>query len=82
MFLPEIYMFLQRIHAAPRQAPSVLGTAPEAADPEETRHPARVLSDGDAPGRTSVDPRPAASPTSAAQPASEWDEWKSVRDVA
>ena len=82
MFLPEIYMFLQRLHAAPRQASSIPGAAPEAADPEDTRHPVRVLSDGNAPGRTCVDPRPAASPTSPVPPASEWDEWKSVRDVA
>ena len=75
-------MFLQRIPAAPRQAPSALDAAPAAADPEETRHPARVLPDGDAPGRAAVDPRPAADPASAAPPASEWDEWKSVRDLA
>ena len=82
MFLPEIYMFMQRIHAAPRPAPSVPGAAPEAADSEDTRHPVRVLSNGDVPGRASVDPRPAASPTAPVPPASEWDEWKSVRDLA
>jgi len=79
MFLPEIYMYLQRIPAAPRQAPSV---APRAA----IREP-----DGDAPARAAADPRPAATPARAsavpppaspAPPANEWDEWKSVRDVA
>ena len=82
MFLPEIYMFLQPIHAVPRQAPSVPGGAPEPAGSEDTRHPVRVLPDGNAPGRACVDPRPAASPASPVPPASEWDEWKSVRDVA
>lgn len=75
-------MFLQRIHAAPRPAPSVPGAAPEAAGPDDSGHPVRVLSDGDAPVRACVDPCPAASPTAPVPPASEWDEWKSVRDVA
>ena len=70
-------MFLQRIPAAPRQAPSVPGAAREALDPEDARQATRVLSDGDAPGRACVP-----GPTPPAQPANEWDEWKSVRDVA
>ena len=77
MFLPEIYMFLQRISTAPRQAPSIPGAARAAVDPQDARHAARVLPDGDASGRTSVPGR-----TPRVPPANEWDEWKSVRDVA
>ena len=66
MFLPEIYMSLQRTHA------TLFDASADPKDEEQTRHPhASSLTDA-----FELDP---SSPTHSA---SEWDEWKSVRDVA
>ena len=66
MFLPEIHMDLQRTHTAPFDASA------DPNDDEQTRHPhTRSLTDA-----AELDP---SSPTHGAN---EWDEWKSVRDVA
>ena len=65
MFLPEIYMYLQYLHAAPFDAP----TPPH----DDERTP-----------RTSASPKSEAAQRHGSAPphqASEWDEWKSVRDV-
>ena len=62
MFLPEIYLFMQRIHAAPFELDDAV---PRERPAPATARPADLLL--------------AAPPTPAVN---EWDEWKSVRDIA
>jgi hypothetical protein len=65
MFLPEIFMHLQHLAAAARDAPAERqATTRESIEPTEARRLAAAPSSA-----------PLALPT-------EWDDWKSVRDVA
>jgi hypothetical protein len=92
MFLPEIFMYMQCINSASTDAPADRdGVGREAIEHKASRRTAALLrSSGRAPGpqRPSATIHRETRTDDARQPLptpdrlNEWDEWKSVRDVA